>query len=143
MLPKALKLLLLAGAATLSFSPAYARDSYDGRGGNHGGNYDNDHDDRYGGGGDHQGPYGGNYNGGLEGYRGGGNYQDSHGQYYVQPRRSHRSHHRDQVYYNGYDPYYGSYYGGYNSYPRRHSGGFLEIRIGGGNGHHGSYHGRH
>ena len=150
MLPKALKLLLLAGAATLSFSPAYAQSSH----GDHGGNYNGGHDGYrgggYGGGGDHQGSYGGTYNGGHDGYRGGGNYQDGHGQYYAQPRRSHMSRHRDQVYYNTYDPHYGGYnggydpyYGGYNSYPRSYSGGFLGIRIGGGSGHHRSHHRHH
>lgn len=129
MLPKAIKLLLLAAAVTLSLSPAFAQDRHGGYGGGHNGGH--------GGGEIHQGSYGGNYNGGHDGYRGSGNYQDGHGPYYIQPRRNNR--HRAQVYYNTYDPYYD----GYNSYPRSYSGGFVGIRTGGGNGHRRSHHEHH
>lgn len=132
MLTKSLKLLLVAGAAALSFSPAYAG-PHD-RGGHDGGGQGNGHYDG--------GRYDGNHDRGSghnDGDRG-GQYRDDHRQYYVPAHQSVQRGHNDHADYDRYNPYYGGY-DPYYGRPRHRSGGFLGIRLGGkhGRGHHGRH----
>ena len=120
MLTKTLKLLVVAGAVSLSFTPAYAG-PHD-RGGHDGGGYDR--------------------SGGYDDVGRGGHYRDDYGQYEIPPHHGEQSRHHNRVDYDRYNPnyddydqYYDRYYGRPHSSHRYRSGTFLGIHFGNGQGH--------